>query len=242
MSRVADIDRYLRAHFAAERPPDAKPGETLLRPFVTLSRQAGIGGHDLGDAIVAHFNAQPEADLFGGWRVYDREICEMVGADPRYRAWLDALADEVYHSRGNDFFHQMLRSTADQKAVMKRVFLAVRTVARMGKAVLIGRGGSHVTRDMPQAINIRVVASEEERVRRDMVNHGLSEREARRLIRGRDADRARLLKAHFGADIDDPIGYHAVFNAEAMSFDEIAAWTAVMVRSRALSRALREGV
>jgi cytidylate kinase len=233
MSRVADIDRYLRANLAAQQTPGAVTGEPRVRPFVTISRQAGVGGHALGDVIVEAFSAQPDQSVFGGWRVYDRTLCEMVAADPRYEVWLDALVDEEYLSKANDFFHQMLRSAVDQKLVMNRVFLAVRSVAGIGKAVIIGRAGSHVTRDMPQGVSLRVVASEDHRIRRTMDVHTLSDREARARMSKRDADRARLLRAHFRADIDDPTGYDATFNAGLVSFEEIAECAAAMVQARA---------
>jgi len=231
MDRVADIDRYLRAYFASQQTSEAAPSQPHARPFVTISRQAGIGGHDLADTIVDVFSSIDDP-IFDGWRVYDRTLCEMVAGDPRYRKSLDSLVEEEYRAKANDFFHQMIRSTVDQKLVMNRVFLAVRTVAGMGKGVIVGRAGAQVTEDMPEGVSIRVIAPEDARIARAMDAHGLTEREARAGGRKRDADRARLIKAHFGVDIDDPTGYDAVFNAGIMSFGEIARSAAVMVRAR----------
>lgn len=233
MSRVEDLDRYLHAYFAAQQMPKPPPPPDLVHPFITLSRQAGIGGHPLADTIVEVFSHHDDQDLFGGWRVFDRTICEMVAKDPRYRSSLDSLLEEEYRSKANDFFHQMVRSTVDQKLVMNRAFLAVRTVAGMGKTIIVGRGGSHVTRDLPQGIAIRVVAPEARRVRRIMETRGLDERDARAFMKKRDGDRARLLKVHFDADINDPTGYDATFNGELMSFDEIAHAVVAMVAMRA---------
>ena len=232
MSRVADIDRYLRAYFAADQLPKAGDIAPPALPFVTLSRQAGIGGHALADEIVASFDERADGDAFHGWRVYDKTLCQMVADDPRYAASLDSLLEEEYRSKTDDFFHQMVRSTVDQKLVMDRVFLAVRTVAGMGNAMIVGRAGSHVTRDMPGGVSIRVIAPEDVRIRYVMDADGLTERDARNRVRKRDADRARLLKAHFGAEIDDPSGYDAVFNMANVSAAEIAACTAALVAAR----------
>ncbi|MDJ0791839.1 MAG: cytidylate kinase-like family protein [Acidimicrobiia bacterium] len=222
MSRVADIDRYLRAYFAADQVQPPPEEESDVRPFLTISRQAGVGGHGLADRIVQEFDAQADDDLFGGWRVYDKTLCQMVADDPRYASSLDSLLDEEYRSKTDDFFHQMVRSTVDQKLVMDKVFLAVRTVAGMGHAVIVGRAGSHVTRDMPQGRSIRIVAPEEMRIEQVMDAERVSAREARSRVRKRDSGRARLLKAHFGADIDDPTGYDVVFNMAHVTPDEIA--------------------
>lgn len=231
MDRVTDIDRYLRAYFASQQTSSTTPSQPHARPFVTISRQAGIGGHELADTMVEVFSAIGDP-IFDGWRVYDRTLCEMVAEDPRYRKNLDSLLQEEYRAKTNDFFHQMLRSTVDQKLVMNRVFLAVRTVAGIGKAVIVGRAGAQVSMDLSEGVSIRVIAPEEVRVARAVEAHGLTEREAKASGRKRDADRARLVKAHFGTDIDDPAGYDAVFNAGEVSFAEIARSVAIMVRAR----------
>lgn len=232
MSRIEDIDRYLRAHFAAQRMPGPTSAETRVLPFVTISRQTGTGGHALAESMLEVFADQPDRELFAGWRIYDRTICEMVVEDRRFAGSLDSLIEEEYRSRTNDFFHQMLRSTAHQDLVMGRMFLVVRAIAGMGKTIIVGRGGSHVTRDILRGVSLRVVAPEDVRIARAMDAHGLTEKEARAGASKRDSDRARLLKSSFGADISDPTGYDVTWNAGSASFTEISLATVALVRSR----------
>jgi cytidylate kinase len=232
MKRIDDIDRYLRAHFAAQRMPGPTPVEPRVYPFVTISRQTGTGGHALADTMLEVFSEQADVDLFSGWRVYDRSICEIVVEDRRFAGSLDSLIEEEYRSRTNDFFHQMLRSTAHQDMVMNRAFLVVRAIAGMGKSIIVGRGGSHVTKDMPQGVSLRIVAPEDVRIARAMEVHGLTEKEARAGASKRDSDRARLLRSFFGADIGDPTGYDVTWNADSASFSEISQATASLVRCR----------
>jgi cytidylate kinase len=234
MSRIEDIDRYLRAHFAAQRMPGPAPEEPRVFPFVTISRQTGTGGHALADAVLTTFAEQEDVDLFSGWRIYDRSICELAVADQRFAGSFDSLLEEEYRSRANDFFHQMLRSTAAQTMVMDRVFLVVRAIAGMGKAIIVGRAGSHVTKDIPQGVSLRLIAPEEVRIARAMAAHDLTEKEARAGSRRRDTDRARLLKTHFGADINDPTGYDVTWNVGTTSYEEIAQATASLVRWRSI--------
>jgi cytidylate kinase len=184
--------------------------------------------------MLESFAEDDDGDLFSGWRIYDRSICEMVVEDRRFAGSLDSLLEEEYRSRANDFFHQMLRSTADQTMVMDRVFLVVRAIAGMGKAIIVGRAGSHVTRDMPQGVSLRVIAPEEIRIAKAMAAHDLTEKEARAGSRRRDTDRARLLRARFGADINDPSGYDVTWNVGTTSYEEIAQATAALVRLRSI--------
>jgi len=232
MSRVEDVDRYLRAYFAAQRMPERPTTDERVRPFVTISREAGTGAHALGDTMLDVFSRQPDTELFGGWQVFDRTVCDIVVQDGRFAKSLDSLIEEEYRSKTNDFFHQMMRSTVDQSMVMKRVFLVVRTVASMGKAIIVGRAGSHVTKDMPRGVSIRLVGDEELRVARAMDANAISMKEARARGRRRDSARARLLRQHFASDIDDLTGYDAVFNVGRATHEEIASSVACLVRTR----------
>lgn len=232
MSRVEDVDRYLRAYFAAQRMPEPPTSDERVRPFVTISRQAGTGAHALGDRMLDVFSQQPDVELFGGWQVFDRSICDIVVQDTRFAKSLDSLIEEEYRSKTNDFFHQMMRSTVDQSMVMKRVFLVVRTIASMGKAIIVGRAGSHVAKDMSQGVAIRLIADEDVRVARAMEANAISEKDARAGAHKRDGARARLLKQHFDADIDDTAAYDAVFNVGRATHHEIASSVACLVRAR----------
>lgn len=240
MNRVENIERYLRAKLAADiRPRDTTEGPGV-HPFVTISRQAGTGGHELADAMLDVFAEEPDTNLFSGWQVYDKTVCEIVAQDPKFASSLDSLLEEEYRSKANDFFHQVLRSTVDQNMVMDRVFLVVRTIAGMGKAVIVGRAGAQVTRGMPQGVSIRMVAPEAYRIERAMRIRGISEREARAGGRKRDTDRARLIKAHFDCDIADPTGYDATFNAASLDHHQMARAVARLVRERAAAIAMTE--
>lgn len=234
MNRVEHIERYLKASLAADRRSGGRDDGAGGRPFVTISRQAGTGGHALADAMLEVFDREPDEDLFSGWQVYDRTVCEIVAKDPRFTRSLDSLVEEEYRSRTNDFFHQVLRSTVDQNMVMDRVFLVVRTIARMGRAIIVGRAGAQVTRGMPEGVSVRMIAPEAARIARAMRVHDLSERAARSGGRKRDADRARLVRAHFDVDISDPASYDATFNAATLTHEQIAAAVARLVAERAI--------
>ena len=232
MSRIESIERYLRTQLAADASVPVRASDGATNAFITISRQTGIGGHALADAIVETFNRQPESGFFSGWQVFDRTVCEMVAEDPAYAKNLESLLEEEYRSTTADLFHQVLHRTADQDLVAQRVFLVVRTLAGMGKAIIVGRGGAQATEGMPGRLAFRVVAHFDHRVARAMDVHGLSERDARAGAARRDRDRKRLLQSSFGADIDDTDHYDLVVNSSRMSFEEIAEALAGVLRVR----------
>lgn len=232
MGSIESVERYLRAHVALTAPEQRAPPNTV-HAFVTISRQAGAGGHSLADRLIERFDAHSDTELFGGWGVYDQRLCEIVAADPRMKEAFDSLVAEEYRSAADDFFRQVIAPTVDQDAVMARVFEVIHAVASTGNAVILGRGGSHVTDGLAHGVHIRLVAPEHVRLERLMALNGIGERAARDLARDLDANRARLVKARFKADIDDPLCYDAIWNTGSATIDEIADAVIVTVRHRA---------
>lgn len=232
MTQLESLERYLKVHLAQTRQRKGTPGSGV-RPFITISRQAGAGGHRLADRLLEVFADQgDDADLFRGWQIFDRRLCEMVADDPVYSDELDSLLAEEYRTRSDEFFHQILRSSVDQRAVMERVFRVVRAVASVGKAIIIGRAGNEVTRDMPDGIAVRLIAPDVVRVKGVMDHYGLDEARAREESRRLDTARARLLKTHFKTDIADPYRYDLVVNTGRTSVDSAAHALTVMIHRK----------
>jgi cytidylate kinase len=231
MSQFENVERYLMARMRELSQPD-RPGVPHQHAFVTISRQAGAGGHSLAERLIELFGEQ-EDELFAGWQVYDQRLCEIVAEDPKMKTSFDSLRAEEYRTAAGDFFRQVVAPTIDQDVLIARVFEVIRAVAATGKGVIIGRGGSQVTKDLPNGVRLRLVAPESLRLDRLMELHGIDRRAARQQAKRIDQHRARLLQARFGADIDDPTNYDAIWNTGSASIDEIAHTVLALIRHRA---------
>jgi len=231
MTNLENLERYLKVHTAKTRDAAAGPRNGPM-PFLTISRQAGAGGHHMANALLEVFAEQPDQQLFGGWQIFDRRLCEMVADDPFFSNSLDSLLAEDYRTRSDEFFHQILRSSVDQRAVMERVFRVVRAVASVGKAIIIGRAGAEVTRDMDGGVNIRLIAPETIRIKGMMDYYGLDEKKARAEAARLDQARARLIKTHFKSDIDDPTLYDVMFNTGTIPIPAAARALPSIVKQR----------
>lgn len=235
MTHLDRLERYLQAQMNLYRAPgtfDETGAPPVAPPFVTISRQAGAGGHSVAEAMLDEFGRQPEQDLFGGWQVFDQKLCEIVASDPAYSDSLEALLAEDYKRPAADMIQSVLRSSLDQDFVMAKVFRTVRALAAIGKAIIVGRAGAHVTADMHAGIHFRIVAPEDQRIERVMEVYELDRRKARSYTHQLDTNRARLIKTHFGVDIDDPDHYDAVWNTGSASIEDIATATAALAQAR----------
>lgn len=231
MSSVNPIERFLFAKMYETRPSGEKE-RPPIRPFVTISRQAGAGGHTLARTLLDVLSRQDDAHIFGGWEMFDQKLVAMVAHDPDLQVSVESLLGEQYHRAADDFFRQILSSTTHQDLVMDRVFRLVRLLAEVGKAVVVGRAGSEVTRGLGPAVSVRLVAPKEVRIERMMNLHGIDRKAARSATESQDEGRSRLLKRHFRVDIDDPLLYDATWNTAQVSCEVIAESIVTTLRHR----------
>ena len=231
MSPANPIERFLHGHMYDTK---AEGAAGRLRPYVTISRQAGAGGHTLAKTLIKHFDERDNKALFGEWDMFDQKLVAMVADDPDLRVSVEALLGEEYRKAADDFFRQLFTATTHQDIVMDRMFRLVRTIAEVGKAVIVGRAGSEVTRGLDHpGVSVRLVAPEDFRIKHMMELNNLTEKQATESIDKHDSGRARMLKRHFRVNIDDPLLYDAVWNTAQTSFEDIAASIATMLETRA---------
>ena len=225
MNSTALIRQYLRKRSESE--------DDLGRfPFVTIGRQAGAGSREVADEIVRQVHGKLDATAGTGWEVFDQKLCEFIGDDTKASSALDALMTENYRSETSQFIGDMISGVSRQYASYKKIFEIVRSLALLGKVVLIGRGGAHVCKNMPLGVHIRLVASEETRVKKMAKLMGMDEKSALAKVRELEKGRARMAKTFFDRDINDPLCYHAVFNVDAGTPPEIAALIVEMLQQR----------
>ncbi|MCP5419966.1 MAG: cytidylate kinase-like family protein [Gammaproteobacteria bacterium] len=217
----------------------AKAGSSILGapkatalPFVTISRQAGAGGHRLAEALVAIMEREENHALFQGWQVCDQQLCEKLAQDPHLQVSMDSLLAEEYRAQIHTFLSSLLGTQSDQNQVARKLFENIRALARVGKVIIVGRAGSQVTRELPLGVHVRLVAPENQRLKRMAGLLGKPEAEAHRIMNQQDTDRTRLLKSFFHADIDDPLLYDCVWNTGLAPFEAIAAAIITLVKQR----------
>lgn len=223
---ASHVKATLRERRRAE--PESAPSGTL--PFVTISRQAGAGGRSLARAILAELEKQDGDPRFEGWQSYDEDLCRTIVADPELNVSLTELLAEEYRTRSEDFVSVLLgKSFQDQ--VQEKIAVTIRRLALVGKAVLIGRGGVSITRDLAPGVHIRLVASRNARIQRMMRAFELSEKDAAQRVDEQDRSRARMVKRRFKQDIDDPLLYDVVWNTDEVPLEVMARCTVMMLRS-----------
>jgi cytidylate kinase len=202
-------------------------------PFVTISRQAGAGGHLLSYVIVSEFLKFKGTTLFEGWHVFDKDLCEVIAKDPQLQVSMEDLVSEKYRSEFREFIESLFTGQSKQYLLYKTTFKVVRMLSVIGKVVIVGRGSALVTADLPQGIHLRLVAPKANRIVWMMKRFKLSKEAATKAIDKQDADRRKLIKLFFHRDIEDPLLYDAVWNTGKVPLEVITRATLDMIRERA---------
>jgi len=174
---------------------------------VTISRDLGSGGHEVGRMISSGL----------GYRFVDREsIFERLrAAGNKWEKWtqgFDEHAPKLWEKYDWSYygFVAVLQGTIMNEASYDNV-------------VIIGRGGNYLLSGVPFALRVRVVAPLRERIERVSRCEGIDTESARWLIARTDRERAGFLMTVYGRDGRDPADYDLVFDSVAMPIKRIVA-------------------
>ena len=226
MNHLVIIREFLRQPRQWEDAPESG------LPFVTISRQSGAGGHLLSYLLLTEFLRYQDEELFQGWHVFDRELCEAVALDPTLHESVEALLTEQYRSEAAEYIDSLFTGRSGQYRLYKTTFRVVRHLARVGKVIIVGRAGACATRGIPNGVHVRLVAPEAQRTLWLMKKMRTTREQARRTMLRHDADRQKAMRAFFNRDVDDPLLYDVVWNTAAVGLEDIARSIIDLLRRR----------
>lgn len=103
-------------------------------------------------------------------------------------------------------------------------------IARMGKAIIVGRGGNVITAKLPNAFHIRLVAPLDNRIKHVQEVIGFSKQKATEYIEVEDKNRRKYLKTHFFREPEDSTLYHLILNTGFLTYEEAAGIIAEALR------------
>jgi cytidylate kinase len=203
---------------------------------VTISRQAGSGGHAVAEKLAEYLQAQDPAAA-RPWAVFDRNLVEKVLEDHHLPARLAKFMPEDRISQISDTMDELFGLHPPSWVLVRKTAETILHLAELGRVILIGRGANFITRKVAHVFHVRLVGSMERRVKRLQEVGRVNAKEAMRVAVREDLARRRYLKQFFDKDIDDPLLYHLTINTDLISFDEAARTIALAIEPKALAMA-----
>lgn len=210
--------KYLHFKGLAQKPKPKEPG-----PVVTISRQAGCGGSYIARMLCEQLN---EYYLPVGeetrWNVISKQIindaARILNTEPENIKF-------VFDAEERSFLDDFVQSLTDsdyvcENEIREAIRQAVREIAIQGHAIILGRGGAQLTRDIARSLHVRLVAPRRWRIDEFAKRHNISEAAAVRKVDRIDRVRERLNEMLY-AGSDPNSCYDVTFCRERFTSEEI---------------------
>ena len=201
---------------------------------VTISRQAGSGGHSVAERLVELIKAGEHGE---NWMIFDRNLVEKVLEDHKLPARLGRFMPEDRISAIADTMDELFGLHPPSWILVRKTSETILHLAELGNVILIGRAANIVTRRIPHVFHVRLVGSLEKRVERLQQSNGLTAKAALKMAEEQDLARRRYVKQFFAKNIDDPLLYHLVLNTDLLSIDAAARMIAMTIAPKGVSMA-----
>jgi cytidylate kinase len=187
-------------------------------PFITISRQAGAGGTTLAGALERRLNQVDPGER--PWTTWDKELVRKVAIDQHIPASLiESLESEAARPSWLEEFLSALGTSGgganlDEYQLFRRVAVTVRTLALIGRCILVGRGGVYATADLPGGVHVRLVAPLAHRIAHMAKLRNLSEKEAADEVHRIDRERETFHRRYWVEPALLPEIFTITLNAE----------------------------
>lgn len=175
-----------RSELARQR--QISEGKLCARPVVTISRRMGSGARVVAEKL-AH-------DL--GWSLWSKELLDAIAEDADVSRKVVEAFDEKTISEIELFAHAALGDFEMGDFIYKKHLIkAVAAIAKLGNVIILGRGANFL---LPDALHIRIDASDEHRIQNMVKYEGLTRTEAEAKLRESDKARQHFLFSAFGRE------------------------------------------
>jgi len=206
------MEKFLRSRLAEE----FQGRDFQFRPSLTISRQCGTGTGRIERSLVEYLDEVDESAVHG-WAGFDQSLIGKIIEDHKLPNSMEPYMAEEAKFPILETLEEALRLQPSKWTLFNYSAATIRTICRMGNALVVGRGGNFVTSDLPNTFHVRLIGSELKRIACVRERFQITQDEAEKLLRKTDRSRSNFVKRYTGADIDDTGSYHLILNTDNLS-------------------------
>ena len=184
--------------------------------MITISRQYGTGGHDIGEKLAEKLDLP----------FYDKDIIAIASKESRlgekaFEAAEETATTALGYALSNRSNRSLYGMPLNDQLFMVQAGV-IRNVADRGPAVFVGRCADYVLDGYKEAINIFLQANMDARIKTVMARDRLSAREAEARIKRLDKSRATYYNYYTDRKWSDLGNYDIVLNVSHLTTEEAA--------------------
>ena len=161
-----------------------------MRSIITIGRQFGTGGHEIGRKLAEKL----------GIKCYDKDLIKRVAQDSGFCPEILEHNDErptnsfLYNLVMDTYSFGITNSNYVDMPLSHKVFLAqfdtIKKIAGEGPCVIVGRCADYALADFDNVLNLFIYGDMSKRIERVMNKYEVSEKDARDMIIKKDKQRA----------------------------------------------------
>ena len=198
------------------------------RFVITINRELGSGGRTVGRILaeklgVPYYDKALTKPLEEKFDMSIDQIEELKGTN---RSWWESikrvliLGEDAANS--SEYYDEEKKKLVTSEAVLKAEKEILQSIANEESCVIAGRSAFFVTNGHQNRLNILIQASMEYRLKRLMDKRGISEKEAKKIIKEVDEAREEYLKNNAHTSRYDTRNYDLVITMDGKTEEEAA--------------------
>ena len=187
--------------------------------IITIARQYGSGGHDIGKKLAEELKIP----------FYDKELLERAAKDSGFCQEIFENYDE---KPTNSFLYSLVMDTYSmgystaafaEMPLNHKIFLAqfnaIKDIAKEGPCVIVGRCADYALADFPNVVNVYLYADLQSRIARIARRHDVTDAKAKELIQKTDKSRASYYNYYTNKKWGEATGYDLCLNTASLGID-----------------------
>lgn len=213
-----DISKYLKDRYEESVLRMSFPG-----PVVTISRELGCPSKKIAQKLTESLNnSKIKFAKDFPWRYISKEIMEESARELGvHHSEIQYVFEYKQHGVLEDLMlsHSRKFYKTDRK-IRNTLAAVIKNFADEGNAIIVGRGGVAITRDIPKSFHIHLEAPLEWRALRTSEKHSMSLEEARKYCVDIDKKRQQF-RDYFQGKGNDYTRFDVKYNCMTLDVDEI---------------------
>ena len=196
------------------------------RFVITINRELGSGGRTVG-RILAEKLGVPYYDKALTKPLeekFDMSIDQIERLKGNNRSWWENIKRVLILGEGaansSEYYDEEKKELVTSEAVLKAEKEILQSIANEESCVIAGRSAFFVTNGHQNRLNVLIQASMDHRVNRIMGKRGISEKEAKKIIKDVDETREEYLKNNAHTSRYDTRNYDLVIKMDGKTEEE----------------------
>ncbi len=215
---IEKAKHYIESHTSRVEEGEFK---NTTGPCITLSREAGAGAEVVGQLIIDMFS-RFNRDNSHLWTMFDQNLIEKVLQDHNLPLRLSGAMEERKYSAVSSFMNEILGGQPGTWSLFHKTNKTILQLAHMGYCIIVERGGNIITAKMDNCFHVRLIASEEDKIKHVMEIFSLDRKAAIEYINKEDENRKEFIQTYFHKNVEDPELYHLIINTSEFNYEQAA--------------------